>query len=267
MPEADSTTKAAPLIAFVDNRLSLHVQTQSLKDIVEQISDLSGVPIFFSKDITDRGVSHHFDNVLLDEGLRMVLQALDLFFFYAADGQVSPALLAVWAYPQGQGKRLVPMPPEAWASTAELREHLRDADPELRVRAAEGLIERQGKQALDVVEAALEDAEAKVRYRALYKAIRVGVPLHGDVLRQLLSADPSPTVRFLALEALPKVPHIQPETLRESLEFALSDADEGVREQAGALLDELEPIDVLLAPEDPLQTQLQERSRRATAAP
>jgi hypothetical protein len=128
------------------------------------------------------------------------------------------------------------------------------------VRAAEGLIERQGKQALDVVEAALEDAEAKVRYRTLYKAIRVGVPLHGDVLRQLLSADPSPTVRFLALEALPKVPHIQPETLRESLEFALSDADEGVREQAGALLDELEPIDVLLAPEDPLQTQLQERS-------
>ena len=135
------------------------------------------------------------------------------------------------------------------------------------MRAAEGLIERQGKQALAVVETALEDAEEKVRYRALYKAIRVGVPLEGDVLRHLLSAYPSPAVRFLALEALPKISNIQPKTLRESLEFALYDADERVREQAGALLDELEPIDVLLAPEDPLQTQLQERSIRATAAP
>jgi len=263
VPEADHAEKSAPMISFTNHRLSVHVQNRLLNGILEKISHLSNVPIILSEGIKAQVVSSHFDDLPLEQGLRVLLHTLDAFFFYASQGQAPPALQAVWVYPQGQGKRMVPMPPEAWASMAEMREYLHDSDPDMRARAAEVLVERYGKRALDTVLEALEDGEEKVRYRTLAKAVQAGVPLRSDFLRHLLGSDPSPVVRFLALEALAKAPDIQPQALWESVTLALHDSHEGVQEQARILLEELEAADSPAEPDDPLQAQLQERSRRA----
>ena len=204
------------MVALTENRLSVHAQDHSLKDILEQIAALSAVPIMISETIKDQVISSHFDDVALEEGLRRLLYRLDAFFFYAVEGADAAALQAVWVYPQGQGKRMLPMPPEAWASMAEMRQYLRDPDPEMRARAAETLVERQGKRALEAVLEALEDGEEKVRYRALARAVQGGVPLRGDMLHHLLRRDPSPVVRFLAFEALAKAPDVPPQMLWES---------------------------------------------------
>jgi hypothetical protein len=70
-------------------------------------------------------------------------------------------------------------------------------------------------------------------------------------------------VRFLALEALAKAPDIQPQALWENVALALHDSHEGVQEQARILLEELETAGSQTDPEDPLQAQLQEHTRRA----
>ena len=134
VPEADHAEKSAPMISFTNHRLSVHVQNRLLNGILEKISHLSNVPIILSEGIKAQVVSSHFDDLPLEQGLRVLLHTLDAFFFYAS---------------QGQGKRMVPMPPEAWASMAEMREYLHDSDPDMRARAAEVLVERYGKRALD----------------------------------------------------------------------------------------------------------------------
>lgn len=249
------------MVALTENRLSVHAQDHSLKDILEQIADLSAVPIMISETIKDQMVSSHFDDVALEEGLRRLLYRLDAFFFYAFEGADPAALQAVWVYPQGHGKRMVPMPPDAWASMAEMRQYLRDPDPEMRARAAETLVERQGKRALEAVLEALEDGDEKVRYRALARAVQAGVPLRGDMLQYLLRTDPSPVVRFLAFEALTKAPDVSPQMLIESATWALNDAHAAIREEAQIFLEELDMDGVASEPADPIQEQLQEHGK------
>jgi len=157
--------------------------------------------------------------------------------------------------PHRQGKRLVPLPPEAWASMTEMREYLYDSDPDMRARAAETLVERQGKRALDAVLLALEDEDEKVRYRALYQAIHAGVTLGTDVLQHLLRSDLSPTVRFLALEALVNMPNVPAQELRRSAELALNDPHEVVQEHARVILDELETAGDQTTPDASTQGQ------------
>ena len=258
IPDAGGGEKAKPPVSLTGNRLSIHIEYRLLENVLQEISDLSEVPII-SEGLKDYTVSSHFENLPLDEGLRVLLQGLDAFFLYGNGGHAPTALQAVWVYPQGKGRHIVPTPPETWASTAEMRKYLYDPDPEMRARAAETLIDRHGKRASDAVLQALQDGDEKVRYRTLAKAVQAGSLPRGDVLQHLMSADSSPVVRFLALEALTKASDVSPQILWESANVALNDTHDAVREQAQTLLDELEPT---AAPSDPndLQTELQERS-------
>jgi hypothetical protein len=61
-----------------------------------------------------------------------------------------------------------------------------------------------------------------------------------DLLQHLVISDPSHVVRFLALEALARVPGTSPESLREAAELALRDPYEAVQDQAWEILDALE---------------------------
>jgi len=227
-------------VTVVDGRLSVRVQNRSLKRLLEEIADKSNVPIIVSTGVEDQRVSMQFENLPFDQGLQILFQALDTFFSFGVQGQASAALRAVWVYPPGKGHRVVPVPPEAWASTAEMSEQLSDPEPEKRAPAVEVLIERQGKRALETVLQALEDGDEKVRYRTLYKAVNSGLTLSNALLEHLLVSDPSPVVRFLALDAIANVSGAQPESLRAIAELALHDPHVAIQSQAQEILDTLE---------------------------
>lgn len=262
---AGATTPPSPgesktLITVADNRLSVQAQNRSLAWILDEISNQSGIPILLSDGIKDQTVSIRFQDLPLDQGLQALLKTLDAFFFYGAQGSSPAALMAVWLYPQGQGSRIVPAPPETYASTAEMQQHLSDPDPDARARAVEVLIERLGTRALDAVLPVLEDPDEQVRYRTLYQAIQSDLALPKDLMRRLVLSDPSPVVRFIALDAVANAPDIDPAQLREIAELALNDLSEDVQEQAQGILAELDSTQEPAESSESLQGQEEDRS-------
>jgi hypothetical protein len=250
-------------ITVANNRLSVQVQNRSLAGILDEISNQSGIPILLGDGINDQTVSMRFQDLPLDQGLQALLKTFDAFFFYSAQGaqgQAPAALKAVWIYPQGQGHRIMPVPPETYASTAEMQQNLRDPDPDQRARAAEVLIERQGTKALDTVLEVLEDPDEKVRYRALNQAVQLNLALPEDLIQRLALSDSSPVVRFLALEAMVNAPSIDPERLREIAERALNDPSEEVKAQAEDILTTLDSDQQPEDDSEPLQGEEEEKS-------
>lgn len=265
---AGVTTSAGPGdpktgITVANNRLSVQAQNRSLAGILDEISNQSGIPILLGDGINDQTVSIRFQELPLDQGLQALLKTFDAFFFYSAEGtqgQSPAALKAVWIYPQGQGRRIVPVPPETYASTAEMQQNLRDPDPDQRARAVEALMERQGTRALDVVLEVLEDPDEKVRYRALNQAVQLNLALPEDLMQRLALSDSSPVVRFLALEAMVNAPGIDPGQLREIAERALNDPSEEVKAQAEDILATLDSDQQPEELSEPQEGQEEEKS-------
>src|SRR5262249_54156492 len=165
------------------------------------------------------------------------------------------SLQAVWVYTKGTGHNILPVPRTAWASTREVELSLTDPDPEERARAVEVLVERKGKQALDIVLQVLKDQDEKVRYRALFKALNAGLALPADTLQTLLQSDSSPVVRFLALDALAERPGADRQNVKAVAELALNDPNPQVQDQAREILSQLEAAAQPPDPSQPVQEQ------------
>ncbi len=227
-----STTTAGPartVVAIKDGKLTLDVENQRLDGLLAQIARRTAIYLK-ADDLGEQRVSAHFTDMPLDEGLKVVLTGYDTFFFYESDKGPRTALKGVWVYPAGQGRALQPIPPEQWASTKEIAGRLSDADPEVRARAVETLVERDEHRAVDAVVKALADADEGVRTRALYGALTHSLALPPELLTQA-QQDPSPNVRFLALETAAGGPDG-----RRAIEVALKDPDPRVRQRAREIL-------------------------------
>jgi HEAT repeat protein len=224
---------------------------------LEEISREGKVAISGDTGPGRRLVSIQFQDLPLDEGLRQILRDHDAFFFYGVEGKAPASLRAVWVYPKGQGRGLEPVPPEAWASTRELEAELADPNPKARARAIEALVERKGDGARDAVLEALKDHDEEVRAQALYQTVSGDVELPTDALTDLALGDPSPAVRFLALEALTDRPEA-----RTIAETALNDPSPQIRHKAQEILRELDAATRPRKPSQPAQDRSLPQDRR-----
>jgi len=242
-------TEKEPFISVTDNRLTLWIQGRRLGWVLDQIARRSGIPIFHDEGVANQVLSMTLQDTAFDEGLREILSGYDMFILYGGE-QVAP--VAIWVYPEGKGRQLLPVPPELWASTPEMEQQLGDSDPELRAQAIEALIQRRGLRSLEAILQALEDPHDTVRSRALDAAVNHAVELPTDTLAHLAQLDPSPEVRFLALTALAadlgRGPDNNDSDLRSISEYALNDASSHVRAQARQIL---ETLNRALSPPEP----------------
>lgn len=255
-PSSPPTTHEPPAFVTMDGgRLNLLVENRSLAWILEEISRKSGVVVNGAEAVPDAPVSVQLTDIPLDQGLRELLKAQDVFYFYRGDekggdgtsrGEERTAgsfLQAVWIFPKGEGRRMAPIPPELWASSRELKQGLSHPDAAERARTIESLVERNGEQARDDLLRALRDRDDQVRERALNVALASGVPLPASLLEELVQGDPSPAVRFLALGAIGigsgDAPSDDPH-IKTVAELALKDPDPDVQEQARQILEQLD---------------------------
>jgi hypothetical protein len=229
-------SEGQPVIALKEEKVTVRVQDVRLAALLEEISRLSRVAILTEGGAGHERVSVQLDGLSLDEALRRILQDHDAFFFYGVERDRPASLRVVWVYPRDRGRGLMPVPPEAWASTKELEGELRDADPETRGRAVETLVERKGEKARDVVLRALADPDGQVRSRALYGALRAGLDFPAEFLTRMVLEDSSSHVRFLALEAL----EARPAVIGAIAARAMSDPDPHVRNKAQEILSGLD---------------------------
>lgn len=219
-----------PRVAIRDGRVSVSGQNLPLGSLLDEISRHADIALVRSDDGADERVSVDFQDLTIDEALRRLLASRDAFFFYGGGPDRPAALRVVWIYAPGRGRGLAPVPPEAWASTRETEELLRDEDPETRAAAIETLVERKRGQSLRAVLQALRDADERVRTRALYAALAGELELSADTLLEAFTDD-SANVRFLALGALVQHPDFAAIARR-----ALQDPSEHVKARAKEML-------------------------------
>jgi hypothetical protein len=234
---ADAPSK--PGGAFQDNAIKVNnglltatVRSLPLSVVLEEVSRAGRVAIMM-EDARARNqlVSLRVQDVPLDQGLLQILKGYDTFFFYGTGQQGAAVLQAVWVYPKGRGQGLAPIAPELWASTKEIEKSVDDPNPEIRAKAIATLVSRRGAGAYDAVIAGLRDDDGHVRTQALYGAVMAGVSLPREILSTLALTDPSPNVRFLALEALAGDPNIN-----ALAEQALADPSPQVQQKAQEIL-------------------------------
>ncbi len=248
-----------PVVAVKGERLTVQVQDRPLDWVLEEISRASRVAIVRAAGVGDERVSLQLHDVPLDEALREILTDHDAFFFYGVEREAPASLSVIWVYPKGQGRGFAPVPPEAWASTQEIQEQAKtDPDPAARAKAIEALVERKGGQARDAVLEALRDRDDQVRTQALYAALSAGLGIPAQALTQMALRDPSPNVRFLALQGLASDPNARAAISVETVATqALSDPSPHVQIKAREILDRLDQAARPPRPTAPAQGQLQ----------
>lgn len=232
---AEKPAEAAKAVTVKDGRLSVRVENLPLAWVLEEIARQGKFAVIAPSGPSRRRVSVQFQDLPMDEGVRQILRGNDAFFFYGVDGTAPASLKAVWVYPKGRGRGLQPVPPETWASTAEVESRLSDPDSRIRAQAVESLVERKGDEARDAVVDALRDQDDQVRTRALYHALSGGVNVPTDLLTELALSDSSTDVRFLALDALAKGPEA-----RTIAETTLNDPNPRIRQKAKEMLSALD---------------------------
>ncbi len=229
-PPLTREQRDAPRVLIRDGRVSATVENVRLDLLLDEVARLADVALVRDDVPGDERVSADFKDLAIDEVLRQLLATRDAFFFYGGSEDRPASLRVVWIYGPGKGRGLVPVPPDAWASTRDVEDRLRDADPDVRAAAIETLIERKKGRSLDAVLRALHDADERVRTRALYAALAGELEVPADALREALT-DASANVRFLALDAL-----AQHSDFAAIARRALQDSSEHVRARAAELL-------------------------------
>lgn len=219
-------------ISVINGLVSVNLDTYSLLAALNDVSHRSGVPII--ADIQDRLISLQAEDVSLEQGIQLLTRGLDILSFH--DGATG-SLKSVWAYEAGTyevGKGNLVSPPELWMTNGEMQRQLTNPNPEERARAAEILIERGKGQAMDWVLQALRDPVDVVRYRTLQKILDEDLSLPQEVLREIISYDPSPLARFITLNIISA--SIDQKAAKELVEIALNDMDVPVSNHARDVL-------------------------------
>jgi hypothetical protein len=175
----------------------------------------------------------------LDHAVRRLLGGYDTFLYYASVGDSPSELRAVWVFPKGTAAALRPVPPETWAGTGELEASLTDANPNVRERAYEALIDRPSDRGRELVLDAIRgtgEQDPSLRQRLLSNAAGKGLEIPADLLIELILTDGSEHMRLIALEALASR---APASAKQAAEAALNDSSQTVRDKAADILGQM----------------------------
>jgi hypothetical protein len=227
-------------VATENGQITARISDASLDSVLMELGARTGVAFVAADDIDTAAVriSAALSGVPLDQGIRLLLNNFDVFFYYGAVGTDPASLRAVWIYRKGAGANLRPVPPEAWGSTRELHANLADPDPIVRARAYEALLSRPDQESRELVIHALRgssEPDDGVRERILAIASGSDMRLPSDLLLDLARWDRSPKIRLNALNVL-----ASESAGKEAARAALNDPSARVRKRAREILAELE---------------------------
>jgi hypothetical protein len=212
--------------------VSFHAQNTALHAVLRDVAAQTGITI------TDRANTHtalltlNLDNVPVEEAIRQMLAAFDVFFFYRGTAKATSELHAVWIYPQGYAAQM----PPGEDDNSTVVEALYHADPAERARGYETLLSRPDWLSPDLLLNGLQDTDAQVRFRILSQALVANIWLPIDMLERLALTDPEAEVRQAALAAMMFHPDVdRPQAERMALQ-ASEDPEPAVQSKAMELL-------------------------------
>ena len=92
----------APIIALQEGLLSVNVRNASWQAVLQEIERLTGIDIRIKGQLSGT-LTHAFDGLTLERGLRRLLRHTNYVFFYATDtsqGTTTEILTTIWLFPQ-----------------------------------------------------------------------------------------------------------------------------------------------------------------------
>lgn len=229
----------------------------TLQSLLASIADHTKLRIVVDEAIAEQPVTAPLDRPV-DEVIRTVLAPYDVFYLHSNDAKGAATLKAIWVYARGEAADIAPVPATAWATTKDFEAQLQSSNADVRLRAFVALINRLGEDAMPILERALRDPEASVRAGALAAALDAGPDLSAAELMRMLSDDPSPEVRVLALDAAEAR-----DDAAAIANVAAADGDPRVRARAKELMGEATPPPPLA--NDPQAAALAAASQAAAA--
>jgi hypothetical protein len=234
--QAPPPSPAATAVITIDaGRLTARLQDQALGTVLGEVAARSEVALVVATpDIEQDPVSADIKGLPLDRALRVLLKDYDTFFFYGSATTAPADLRGVWVYRKGTAALLQPVPPEAWASSRELKDALAQADAGAREQIYESLLSRPDPESQAVIIQALRgatEADAELRERLLSSAISHGVAFPPGLLSEMAISDRSEAIRLMALDALALDPDVT-----QVAQSALGDPSDAVRDRAAQIL-------------------------------
>jgi hypothetical protein len=92
-------------IILKDGRLSAHIVSMSLQDVMRELGRLSGAEVHWVGESGQEAISKVFEELPFTEALRRILDEKDFKLVYPANNRAGSALpRQIWIYPEGQAQ-------------------------------------------------------------------------------------------------------------------------------------------------------------------
>lgn len=182
------------MLTLNDGKLSAHITTMPLSQVLEQFSEISGVPVrWLNGEISSETVTVEFTQLPLSQGLRKILAKQDFMLFYSSSSPHSQ-LTHIWITNRGDGQSLLA------SSRAKLSEPTASVNGTDR-EGDEALTRMQPEQLTYI---ALQDNDPMLREKAVgYLEASAHKDRRAfDALTRLAQQAPHTEVQELAAEAL-----------------------------------------------------------------
>jgi hypothetical protein len=246
------SSKAPFVLSFKDNYLSVKVEKIPLGKVLEELGRKANLQIFMDAVIAKETVTIEFKNLLLEEGIRRILQGRNYALTYAqpsvsSSNSASPqGIIGIKVVQSGSAHSDNPSAAihrrNEEKDQRSLEEMMHEAsgssNPLTRASTLRALGEyAEEAETFKVIVNALRDDDPIVRRVALEVIEETGEQLPIDSIVKVALNDPSPSVRMSALELLV---NNNERAAEGALKRALRDPDPRVRNMAEGILKELE---------------------------
>jgi hypothetical protein len=230
-----SATVQTPWLSIEGGLISVSARKASVRALLEELRQHIPVKISIAHEIEDDEISANLKGAPLEAGVRMLLANYDAFFYFGGPGQEASLLRGIWVFPKGSAFTMQPASLQACAAGKELEAVLADANPRVRQQAYEALLTRPDSRSRELVIQALRgsrERDDEVRQRIFSTALSHGLEIPPDVLSDIVRADPSEHLRWMALDALSN----SGGAAQHTAQAALNDMSPVVRQKAEEIL-------------------------------
>lgn len=266
-------------ITMQNGLLTVKLRGTPLSQVLKRIARQAGFTVIV-KGAIEQPVTDEFSFLVLEKGIRRLLQGKNFIFVYAPEKRADDAHprlkeVRIFSRGAGAGEYYSATAPQAFCASGtqgseatrkrhsipcSVGEALQSEDPKVRLKAVESLRKIGGKEAVEVLIAALSDIDPVVRRHVTAAFLEVGDKQAIEPLSSVLLTDEDQQVRRRAVEALLEIADeraIEPlaaaleqddpafraeivdslgeagsEKALELVAFALTDTDQGVRMNA-----------------------------------
>ena len=232
------------LLSVKDHRLSARIEQAALADVLDELANQARLKVEYRGSGGDEAVSATFEDLPLQEGIRLLLGDRNYTVTYGRAGPAEPLLPVELRIIGGGGSgpitkgptRPTAVGPKSVGGTSPedlAREALQASDPKARIAALKKLVEQgvaPGKDATLVpttVSGAFKDDDAEVRREALTLVQRSGVPVEAALL-DMARHDPKTELRGQAWDEIVDLSESTAAAM-EQLKLARQDPDAGIR--------------------------------------